>query len=225
LPIFGDRPPEGRREDDPVDVERKVLMWMYREEDEDFTSGESFYWLSIGADSYTHTGYLIADANKLDVFSLDKFRDLLREGRINPRLDQRLRAPGVVFFLHLLGLDTTGHGYGPHSVVSHPGLESQADHSSPFLQEYIKNIQAVDKLVQQVEKEIEEFFQDNQTAFLFTWVSRDFDESGKGWGFWFGSADHGMSNIGNHGDGRESALEEELKRSMSLKLNDKDRPW
>jgi hypothetical protein len=52
--------------------------------------------------------------------------------------------------------------------VSHPGLESQADHSSPFLQEYIKNIQAVDKLVQQVEKEIEEFFQDNQTAFLFT---------------------------------------------------------
>ena len=40
LPIFGDPPADGKREDDPLDPSRKVLMWMYHEEDEDFTSGE-----------------------------------------------------------------------------------------------------------------------------------------------------------------------------------------
>ncbi|KAJ9114219.1 hypothetical protein QFC22_005671 [Naganishia vaughanmartiniae] len=100
LPIFGAPPADGKQEDDPLDEGRRVLMWMYTAEDEDFTS---------------------------------------------------------VFFLHLLGLDTTGHGYGPHSKV-------------------------VDGIVKQVEAEIHDFYKDDLTAFLFT-------------------ADHGMSNIGNHGDG------------------------
>ena len=39
LPIFGSHPPDGKREDDPLDPGRRILMWMYHEDDEDFTSG------------------------------------------------------------------------------------------------------------------------------------------------------------------------------------------
>lgn len=100
LPIFGDHPPNGSKEDDPLDEARKVLMWMYSEEDEDFTS----------------------EATRLDIFSLDKFKNVLAQGRIDKKLERRLRAPGTYFFLHLLGLDTTGHGFGPHSPASSPSL-------------------------------------------------------------------------------------------------------
>jgi len=49
-------------------------------------------------------------------------------------------------------------------------------------QEYMKNIQIVDDIVRQTETIFSEFFQDEETSFIFT-------------------ADHGMSEIGNHGDG------------------------
>ena len=45
------------------------------------------------------------------------------------------------------------------------------------------NIQVVDEIVKQTEALFAEFYGDDETAFVFT-------------------ADHGMSNIGNHGDGR-----------------------
>jgi GPI ethanolamine phosphate transferase 1 len=51
----------------------------------------------------------------------------------------------------------------------------------PF-QEYMNNIKVVDSLVQQAEQLVSEFYQDSETSFVFT-------------------ADHGMSQIGNHGDG------------------------
>lgn len=75
-----------------------------------------------------------------------------------------MRQAGTVFFLHLLGLDTTGHAYRPNGV------------------EYYNNLVVVDDLVQRVEARFAQFFADDRTAFVFT-------------------ADHGMSNIGNHGDG------------------------
>lgn len=46
----------------------------------------------------------------------------------------------------------------------------------------MRNIQVVDDLVQKTELLFEKFYNDKETAFIFT-------------------ADHGMSNIGNHGDG------------------------
>ena len=49
-------------------------------------------------------------------------------------------------------------------------------------QEYMANIQVVDEIVKQTEELISEFYKDEETAFVFT-------------------ADHGMSKIGNHGDG------------------------
>ena len=48
----------------------------------------------------------------------------------------------------------------------------------------MRNIQIVDDIVKRTEKLVNEFYQDQDTSFVFT-------------------ADHGMSEIGNHGDGRE----------------------
>ena len=49
----------------------------------------------------------------------------------------------------------------------------------------MRNIQVVDGIVKDTEELLRNFFQDDETAFVFT-------------------ADHGMSNIGNHGDGSKS---------------------
>ncbi len=42
---------------------------------------------------------------------------LLHNATSDAALDARLRGEKTVFFLHLLGLDTTGHSYRPHSKV------------------------------------------------------------------------------------------------------------
>lgn len=47
----------------------------------------------------------------------------------------------------------------------------------------MNNIKVVDSIVRQTEQLMSEFYQDEETSYIFT-------------------ADHGMSTIGNHGDGR-----------------------
>jgi GPI ethanolamine phosphate transferase 1 len=49
----------------------------------------------------------------------------------------------------------------------------------------MENIRVVDNIVRETENLISEFYKDEDTSFVFT-------------------ADHGMSTIGNHGDGRTS---------------------
>ncbi|KAG2744135.1 PigN-domain-containing protein [Suillus brevipes Sb2] len=128
----------------------KVDTWSYDEEDEDFTKGTK-------VQNY-------CNATTLDTWVLDQLRTLFQNASSNDSLDSELRADKVVFFLHLLGLDTTGHSYRPHS------------------KEYMKNIQVVDHIVQRTEELFADFYHDEETSFIFT-------------------ADHGMSKIGNHGDG------------------------
>ncbi|KAH9963989.1 Phosphatidylinositolglycan class N-domain-containing protein [Lactifluus volemus] len=120
----------------------RVKEWSYHEDDEDFTK----------------------DATALDIWVLDQLDLLFRNATTNKLLDAQLRAPQVVFFLHLLGLDTTGHTYRPHS------------------KEYMNNIRVVDHVVREAEQLISRFYGDQETSYIFT-------------------ADHGMSRIGNHGDG------------------------
>ncbi|KAI0084356.1 Phosphatidylinositolglycan class N-domain-containing protein [Irpex rosettiformis] len=120
----------------------KVDMWCYHEDEEDFTK----------------------DATHLDTWVLDHLQSLLHNATTDDDLNQQLREEKTVFFLHLLGLDTTGHSYRPHS------------------KEYMTNIQVVDTIVKHTEALFSEFYGDEETAFVFT-------------------ADHGMSVIGNHGDG------------------------
>jgi phosphatidylinositol glycan class N len=91
----------------------KVKTWSYDEDEEDFTKG-------VWAMSYSElpTNYLRpADATALDVWVLDQLKALFRNATADPDLDAQLRSDKVVFFLHLLGLDTTGHSYRPHSKV------------------------------------------------------------------------------------------------------------
>lgn len=100
----------------------------------------------------------------MDSWVFDRVKDLFTSASANATLDASLRQDKNVFFLHLLGLDTTGHAYRPYS------------------KEYLHNIKIVDKGVKEITKLVEEFYGDGKTAFVFT-------------------ADHGMSDLGSHGDG------------------------
>lgn len=106
-----------------------------------------------------------SSAVHLDTWVFDKVRDFFKV-RVpsDPELQKRLRQDKIVFFLHLLGIDTIGHAKRPTS------------------KEYIENILAVDKGIEEVVKLIEDFYKDDKTAYVFT-------------------ADHGMADRGVHGDG------------------------
>lgn len=73
----------------------RVKEWSYHEDDEDFTK----------------------DATALDLWVLDNLEQLFLNATLDPTLNSELRQDRVVIFLHLLGLDTTGHSYRPHSKV------------------------------------------------------------------------------------------------------------
>jgi hypothetical protein len=60
----------------------------------------------------------LIDATALDIWVLERLRELFHNSTSDASLDAALRKDGTVFFLHLLGLDTTGHAYRPHSKVS-----------------------------------------------------------------------------------------------------------
>lgn len=90
------------------------------------------------------------DATELDVWVFDRVKELFAEAATNATLNAQLRQDKLVFFLHLLGLDTSGHAYRPYS------------------KEYLHNIQVVDKGVQEITTLIENFYNDGKTAFVFT---------------------------------------------------------
>lgn len=121
---------------------KRVDAWSYGEEYEDFS----------------------ADAVHLDLWCLEQLKVLLDNSTRDAELKKQLNGEGTVFFLHLLGLDTTGHSYRPHGA------------------EYHRNIRVVDHVVQETVRLMDEFYGDDETAYVFT-------------------ADHGMSSKGNHGDG------------------------
>jgi len=104
------------------------------------------------------------DALELDIWVFDRVKQLFKDAETDAELNAKLRKDKIVFFLHLLGLDTTGHAYRPYS------------------KEYLQNIQLVDKGVQEITELIDDFYDDGETAYVFT-------------------ADHGMSDWGSHGDG------------------------
>ena len=105
----------------------------------------------VDADSYPpEFEDFSVDAVALDIWVFDKVKALFSEAKTNATLDSELRQDGIVFFLHLLGLDTTGHGFRPYS------------------KEYLNNIKVVDAGVQEITKLIDEFYADEKTAYVFT---------------------------------------------------------
>lgn len=109
-------------------VPGRVDADMYGEEAEDFTQ----------------------DGTQLDIWVFERVKNLFASAKLNSTLDSALRQDKAVFFLHLLGLDTTGHSYRPYS------------------KEYLHNIKVVDQGVQEITNLIDDYFGDAKTAFVFT---------------------------------------------------------
>lgn len=109
-------------------VPGRVDAYMYGQEMEDFSS----------------------DALVLDLWVFDHVKELFAEAKTNKTLGDALRQDRIVFFLHLLGLDTTGHFHRPYS------------------KEYLNNIKVVDQGVKEITELIEDFYRDGRTAFVFT---------------------------------------------------------
>ncbi|XP_062567292.1 GPI ethanolamine phosphate transferase 1-like isoform X1 [Saccostrea cucullata] len=98
-----------------------------------------------------HEDFAAADASKLDTWVFDKVKIFLLEANKDPALMKKLQKDKIVFFLHLLGIDTNGHSH------------------KPFSQEYLLNIAAVDSGIQEISQLFEEFYHhDNRTAYIMT---------------------------------------------------------
>ncbi|XP_064466864.1 GPI ethanolamine phosphate transferase 1-like isoform X2 [Ornithodoros turicata] len=91
------------------------------------------------------------DASRLDSWVFDQFEEFLQLAAKNDSLAKQLNQEKIIFFLHLLGLDTNGHGHNPDS------------------KEYYENIALVDRGIQRTVQLIEKFFgDDGKTAFICT---------------------------------------------------------
>lgn len=93
---------------------------------------------------------IILDAHLLDVFVFDEIEALFKRSKQDPQLFKLLHSDKIVFFLHLLGLDTNGHTHRPHS------------------QEYLNNIKVVDAGIKKIERILKDFYTDDATAFVVT---------------------------------------------------------
>ncbi|KAI8961599.1 GPI ethanolamine phosphate transferase 1 [Daldinia sp. FL1419] len=90
------------------------------------------------------------EALELDYYVFDHVKEVFAAAQKNKTLNDALRQEKVVFFLHLLGLDTTGHSYRPYS------------------KEYLRNIKVVDQGVKEITELVQKFYGDDRTAFVFT---------------------------------------------------------
>ncbi|XP_015210381.2 GPI ethanolamine phosphate transferase 1 [Lepisosteus oculatus] len=91
------------------------------------------------------------DASKLDTWVFDEVKAFFESAKENKTLLSRLREDKIVFFLHLLGLDTNGHAHRPMS------------------RDYQENIRVVDAGIAELVSWFEEFYEnDGKTSFVFT---------------------------------------------------------
>lgn len=87
---------------------------------------------------------------ELDKFVFDHLDDLFDRAKEDKELAAKLRQNKIVFFLHLLGIDTAGHSYRPYSA------------------EYYDNIKYIDQKIKALEQKVESFYNDGKTAWVFT---------------------------------------------------------
>ncbi|XP_069075600.1 GPI ethanolamine phosphate transferase 1 [Pleurodeles waltl] len=106
---------------------------------------------------YTHCypadqeDFAAQDASKLDTWVFAKVKDFFHSAKSNQTLLSQLNEDKIVFFLHLLGLDTNGHAHRPYS------------------REYKENIKKVDEGLKEMVSLLEDFYgNDGKTAFVFT---------------------------------------------------------
>ncbi|XP_066577902.1 GPI ethanolamine phosphate transferase 1 isoform X1 [Amia ocellicauda] len=106
---------------------------------------------------YTHTypaekeDFAAKDASKLDTWVFDEVKAFFNSAKENETLRSRLHEDRIVFFLHLLGLDTNGHAHRPMS------------------RDYVDNVRIVDAGIADLISWFDEFYEnDGKTAFVFT---------------------------------------------------------
>ncbi|GFT79501.1 GPI ethanolamine phosphate transferase 1 [Trichonephila clavipes] len=108
---------------------------------------------NVFIDTYTsdEEDFAGAKPHSLDIWVFDKLEKFLNDARTNATLKNMLWQDKNILFLHLLGMDISGHSYKPGS------------------QEYIKNIQVVDTGIQKCVDLIDSFFEgDGKTAYVLT---------------------------------------------------------
>uniref|UniRef100_G1PUC4 GPI ethanolamine phosphate transferase 1 n=1 Tax=Myotis lucifugus TaxID=59463 RepID=G1PUC4_MYOLU len=111
-------------------------------------SGNHVFTHSYDADS---EDFGAKDVTKLDTWVFDNIKEFFHAARNNQSLFSKLNEEKVVFFLHLLGIDTNGHAHRPTS------------------REYKDNIKLVDEGVKEIVSLLKDFYgNDEKTAFLFT---------------------------------------------------------
>ena len=91
-----------------------------------------------------------SDASKLDFWVFDKVKELFSRAETDETLAASLAQDKIVFFLHLLGIDTNGHAHRPTS------------------REVIDNLKFVDGGVQEISQLINSYYGDDETSFVFT---------------------------------------------------------
>ncbi|XP_028380074.1 GPI ethanolamine phosphate transferase 1 [Phyllostomus discolor] len=111
-------------------------------------TGNHVFTYSYDADS---EDFGAEDISKLDTWVFDHVKEFFHAAKNNQSLYSQLNEEKVVFFLHLLGLDTNGHAHRPAS------------------REYKDNIKMVDEGVKELVSLFKEFYgNDEKTAFIFT---------------------------------------------------------
>ncbi|KAJ2725463.1 Glycosyl phosphatidyl inositol anchor synthesis [Coemansia sp. Cherry 401B] len=92
------------------------------------------------------------NGDRLDTWVFDEAERFFGRAAVpGSELNTMMHQDQIVFFFHLLGIDTNGHGFKPYS------------------QEYLGNIKHVDRGIQRLVEQFESFYgDDGQTAYVFT---------------------------------------------------------
>ncbi|XP_049638055.1 GPI ethanolamine phosphate transferase 1 [Suncus etruscus] len=95
--------------------------------------------------------FAASDAAHLDTWVFNTFKEFFHSAKKNQTLFQQLNEEKIVFFLHLVGIDTNGHAHRPSS------------------REYKDNIKKVDEGIKEIVSILNNFYgNDGKTAFVFT---------------------------------------------------------
>uniref|UniRef100_A0A452QM35 GPI ethanolamine phosphate transferase 1 n=1 Tax=Ursus americanus TaxID=9643 RepID=A0A452QM35_URSAM len=120
--------------------------------------GDHIYTYSYDAESEDFGAH---DVTKLDTWVFDNVKEFFHAARNNRSLFSKVNEEKIVFFLHLLGIDTNGHAHRPTS------------------REYKDNVKVVDDGIKEIVSMLEHFYgNDGKTAFIFT-----SDHGMTDWGF------------------------------------------
>lgn len=180
---------------------RSSHSWMWGSPDivnlfDNLTNADSFYYSADEED------FASADASNLDKWVFDHFEvELIKKTNINiihcqtfltsatadEKLKKKLNEPKIIFFLHLLGIDTNGHGNKPQSKQYIENIKGYIYFPNfPFFF-HTRTLLVVDSGIKRVQKLVDDFFNDHRTSWLFT-------------------SDHGMTDWGSHGAGSDDEV-------------------